>query len=168
MATDSLASAWRAVLLSRLQLTTRRSGLNLRQADYVRTLLRVFDVLWVHSRGLPVRVELRAVNCQIIAQEQRLAVRIDQLSVYFTGGGGTYLEPSIASHYLAALIAEAGARGVLGTVVAVKTQQSEIDAPLDDLAIDGQLSDGTATRLDLQITTTLSFTGRIRGQAPCG
>lgn len=102
MATDSLASAWRAVLLSRLQLTTRRSGLNLRKR-------------------------------QIIVQEQRLAVRVDQLSVYVTGGGGTHLEPRIASHYLAALIAEAGARGVLGTVVAVKTQQSEIDAPLDDL-----------------------------------
>ena len=29
--------------------------------------------------------------------------------------------------------AEGGARGVLGTVTAVKTQQSEIDAPLDDL-----------------------------------
>lgn len=81
------------------------------------------------------------------------------MSVYVTGGGGTHLEPRIASHYLAALIAEAGARGVLGTVVAVKTQQSEIDAPLDDLVIDGRLPDGTATRLDLQITTTLSFTG---------
>ena len=80
------------------------------------------------------------------------------MSVYVTGGGGTHLEPRIASHYLAALIAEAGARGVLGTIRAVKTQQSEIDAPLDDLVIDGQLPDGTATRLDVQITTTLSFT----------
>jgi hypothetical protein len=57
------------------------------------------------------------------------------LSVYVTGGGGTHLEPRVASHYLAAMVAEAGARGVLGTVVAVKTQQSEIDAPLDDLVI---------------------------------
>src|SRR5262245_41848884 len=56
------------------------------------------------------------------------------------------------------MIAEAGARGVLGTVTGVKTQQSEIDAPLDDLVIDGCLPDGTVTRLDLQITTTLSFT----------
>lgn len=56
------------------------------------------------------------------------------------------------------MVAEAGARGVLGTVVAVKTQQSEIDAPLDDLVIEGRLADGTGTRLDLQITTTLSFT----------
>lgn len=56
------------------------------------------------------------------------------------------------------MVAEAGARGVLGTVVAVKTQQSEIDAPLDDLVIEGRLPDGTDTRLDLQITTTLSFT----------
>ena len=47
---------------------------------------------------------------------------------------------------------------MLGTVTAVKTQQSKIDAPLDDLVIDGRLPDGTATRLDLQITTTLSFT----------
>ncbi len=80
------------------------------------------------------------------------------MSVYVTGGGGTHLEPRIASHYLAALIAEAGARGVLGTVVAVKTQQSEIDAPLDDLVIDGRLPNGASTRLDLQVTTTLSFT----------
>jgi hypothetical protein len=80
------------------------------------------------------------------------------LTVYVTGGGGTHLEPRIASHYLAAMIAEAGARGVLGTVTAVKTQQSEIDSPLDDLVIEGQLPDGTPTRLDLQITTTLSFT----------
>jgi hypothetical protein len=43
-------------------------------------------------------------------------------------------------------------------VTAVKTQQSEINAPLDDLVVEGQLPDGTATRLDLQITTTLSFT----------
>ncbi|RWN26108.1 MAG: hypothetical protein EOR97_30065 [Mesorhizobium sp.] len=80
------------------------------------------------------------------------------MPVYVTGGGGTHLEPRIASHYLAALIAEAGARGVLGMVTAVKTQQSEIDAPLDDLVVEGRLPDGTATRLDLQITTTLSFT----------
>ncbi len=43
-------------------------------------------------------------------------------------------------------------------VAAVKTQQSEIDAPLDDLVVNGRLSDGTSTRLDLQVTTTLSFT----------
>ena len=47
---------------------------------------------------------------------------------------------------------------MLGTVKDVKTQQSEIDAPLDDLVVEGRLPDGTATRLDLQITTTLSFT----------
>ncbi|MBR0642917.1 NACHT domain-containing protein [Plastoroseomonas hellenica] len=80
------------------------------------------------------------------------------MPVYVTGGGGTHLEPRVTSHYLAALIAEAGARGVLGMVTAVKTQQSEIDAPLDDLVVEGGLPDGTATRLDLQITTTLSFT----------
>lgn len=80
------------------------------------------------------------------------------MSVYVTGGGGTHLEPRVTGHYLAALIAEAGARGVLGTVTAVKTQQSEIDAPLDDLVIEGRMPDGTPTRLDLQITTTLSFT----------
>lgn len=80
------------------------------------------------------------------------------MSVYVTGGGGTHLEPRVTSHYLAAMIAEAGARGVLGTVTALKTQQSEIDAPLDDLVVEGRLPDGTATRLDLQITTTLSFT----------
>ncbi|MDE1145021.1 MAG: hypothetical protein PW843_00160 [Azospirillaceae bacterium] len=80
------------------------------------------------------------------------------MSVYVTGGGGTHLEPRVASHYLAAMIAEAGARGVLGAVTGVKTQQSELDAPLDDLVIEGRLPDGTATRLDLQITTTLSFT----------
>lgn len=80
------------------------------------------------------------------------------MPVYVTGGGGTHLEPRVTSHYLAALIAEAGARGVLGTVTAVKTQQEEIDAPLDDLVIEGCLPNGTATRLDLQITTSLSFT----------
>ena len=80
------------------------------------------------------------------------------MPVYVTGGGGTHLEPRVTGHYLAALIAEAGARGVLGAVVAVKTQQSEIDAPLDDLVVDGRLPDGTPTRLDLQVTTTLSFT----------
>lgn len=80
------------------------------------------------------------------------------MPVYVAGGGGTHLEPRVTSHYLAALIAEGGARGVLGTVTAVKTQQSEIDAPLDDLVVDGRLPDGTPTRLDLQVTTTLSFT----------
>lgn len=80
------------------------------------------------------------------------------MTVYVTGGGGTHLEPRIAGYYLAALLAETGARGVPGRVVAVKTQQSEIDAPLDDLVVEGLLADGTATRLDLQITTTLSFT----------
>lgn len=80
------------------------------------------------------------------------------MTVYATGGGGTHLEPRVTSHYLAAMLAEAGARGVLGTVTAVKTQQSEIDSPLDDLVIEGILPDGTVTRLDLQITTTLSFT----------
>lgn len=80
------------------------------------------------------------------------------MTVYVTGGGGTHLEPRVTSHYLAAMLAEAGARGVLGTVTAVKTQQFEIDAPLDDLVIEGRLPDGTATRLDLQVTTTLSFT----------
>ena len=80
------------------------------------------------------------------------------MTVYVTGGGGTHLESRITSYYLTALIAEAGARGVLGQVVSVKTQQSEIDAPLDDLVIDGALTDGTTTRLDVQITTTLSFT----------
>jgi hypothetical protein len=78
------------------------------------------------------------------------------LPVYVAGGGGTHLEPRVTSHYLAALIVEGGACGVLGTVTAVKTPQSETDAPLDDLVIGGQLPDGTATRLDLQITTTLS------------
>ncbi len=80
------------------------------------------------------------------------------MSVYVTGGGGTHLEPRITSHYLVAMLAEAGARGVLGRVVGVKTQQSEIDSPLDDLVVDGAFANGTATRLDLQITTTLSFT----------
>lgn len=80
------------------------------------------------------------------------------MPVYVAGGGGTHLEPRVTSHYLAALIAEGGARGVLGTVTAVKTQQSEIDAPLDDLVVNGRLPDGTSTRLDLQVTTTLSFT----------
>jgi hypothetical protein len=54
--------------------------------------------------------------------------------------------------------ADSGGRDVLGMVAAVKTQQSEIDAPLDDLVVNGRLSDGTSTRLDLQVTTTLSFT----------
>lgn len=82
----------------------------------------------------------------------------NKLTVYVTGGGGTHLEPRVTSHYLTAMISEAGARGALGTVTAVKTQQSEIDSPLDDLVIEGRLPDGTGTRLDLQITTTLSFT----------
>jgi hypothetical protein len=85
-------------------------------------------------------------------------MKVNLMSVYVAGGGGTHLESRVASHYLAALVAETGARGVLGIVTALKTQQFEIDAPLDDLVIDGRLTDGTATRLDLQITTTLSFT----------
>jgi hypothetical protein len=81
------------------------------------------------------------------------------LTVYGIGGGGTHLDPRITSHYLAAMIAEAGAHGVLGVlgaVAAVKTRQSEIDSPLDDLVIEGKLPDAIATRLDLQISTTLS------------
>jgi hypothetical protein len=54
------------------------------------------------------------------------------------------------------MIAEAGAHGVLGAVAAVKTRQSEIDSPLDDLVIEGKLPDATASRLELQISTTLS------------
>lgn len=45
---------------------------------------------------------------------------------------------------------EGGARGVLGTVTAVKTQQSEIDAPLDDLVVNGRLPDGTSAPLIAQ------------------
>ncbi|MCL6741768.1 hypothetical protein LZ518_11585 [Sphingomonas sp. RB56-2] len=91
-------------------------------------------------------------------QEPQVHQIANDLTVYVTGGGGTHLEPRVTTHYLAAMIAEAGARGMLGTVTAVKTQQSELGAPLDDLVIDGRLPDGTPTRLDLQITTSLSFT----------
>jgi len=80
------------------------------------------------------------------------------MTVYVTGGGGTHLEPRLTSYYLTALLAGGGARGVIGRVTHVRTQQAEIDAPLDDLVIEGVLPDGATTRLDLQITTTLSFT----------
>ncbi|ESZ61981.1 hypothetical protein [Mesorhizobium sp. L103C131B0] len=109
------------------------------------------------SRGVNGRVETAQANLHLVGKEQ-LCHQVEHLPVYVTGGGGTHLEPRIASHYLSALIAEAGARGLLGIVTAVKTQQSEIDAPLDDLVVEGRLPDGTTTRLDLQITTALAFT----------
>ncbi len=80
------------------------------------------------------------------------------MPVYVTGGGGTHLEPQ-DYQLLSRRVGRRGGRARRpGKVTAVKTQQSEIDSPLDDLVVVGVLADGTATRLDLQITTTLSFT----------
>lgn len=80
-------------------------------------------------------------------------------SPYASGGGGSFFEAPVLSYYLAALLCELPARGVLGNVVTgVRAQRGELGAPLDDLVLAGATDDGVITGLHLQIKNKISFT----------
>jgi NACHT domain len=80
-------------------------------------------------------------------------------SPYASGGGGTHFEATVLSYYLAVLLCDLPARGVLGNaVVSVRAQRAALGAPLDDVIVAGVTEDGTATALHLQIKNKLTFT----------
>ncbi|MDD5279505.1 ATP-binding protein [Acidithiobacillus sp.] len=80
-------------------------------------------------------------------------------SPYASGGGGSFFEAPVLSYYLAALLCELPARGVLGNAVTgVRAQRGELGAPLDDLVLAGATDDGVITVLHLQIKNKISFT----------
>jgi hypothetical protein len=80
-------------------------------------------------------------------------------SPYSSGGGGTHFEARVVAYYLAALLAEAPARGVPGLhVTEVLTQRADFGDPLDDLTVTGAFSDGSCARLAMQVKSSLSFT----------
>lgn len=80
-------------------------------------------------------------------------------SPYASGGGGTHFETTVISYYLAALLSDVPARGVLGiAVTSVRAQRAALGAPLDDVVVGGATEDGIATALHLQIKNKLTFT----------
>ncbi len=80
-------------------------------------------------------------------------------SPYSSGGGGSHFEATVVSYYLAALLCELPARGLLGNVVtSTRTQRGELGAPLDDIVLSGSTEDGEATVLHLQIKNQIAFT----------
>jgi hypothetical protein len=80
-------------------------------------------------------------------------------SPYSSGGGGTHFEARVVASCLVAVISESPVRGQLGEYATeVKTQRAAFGDPLDDVIVIGTQADGRITKLDLQITTQLSFT----------
>lgn len=80
-------------------------------------------------------------------------------SPYASGGGGSHFEATVVSYYLAAVLCELPARGVLGNIVtSVRAQRGEFGAPLDDIVLAGATDEGVATALHLQIKNKISFT----------
>jgi hypothetical protein len=93
--------------------------------------------------------------------EQRIAFAHGETmtSPYSSGGGGTHLEARVAASCLAAILCEAGVRGLPGQFATrVLGQRADFDDPLDDLIIEGIRSDGRKTQLDLQVKNKLTFT----------
>ena len=80
-------------------------------------------------------------------------------SPYSSGGGGTHFEARVVASCLVAVISEGPVRGLLGDYATeVKTQRAAFGDPLDDVVVFGTQADGRITKLNLQITTQLSFT----------
>lgn len=75
-----------------------------------------------------------------------------------TGGGGFSFEDAVVAIYLGALLGEESAPGLAGRIVSrVAVQQAAFGDPLDDLIVDGKASDGTESRLSLQIKRQLTI-----------
>lgn len=80
-------------------------------------------------------------------------------SPYSTGGGGTQFETRVTAYYFAAVLAEARGRALPGVYATeVLTQRAAFDEPLDDLVITGLSNDGAATKLSLQVKSSLRRT----------
>lgn len=80
-------------------------------------------------------------------------------SPYATGGGGFRFEDRVAAYYLACVLTETVARGLVGTHAAlVMAQRSDLGHPLDDIIIEGLSGGGEETRLSLQLKSKLTFT----------
>ncbi len=77
-------------------------------------------------------------------------------SAELTAGSGFTYEDRVAGVYLASLLAETGAPSLDAYVVArVSFQQSSFGHPLDDLIVDANANDGSASQLSLQIKRSL-------------
>jgi hypothetical protein len=80
-------------------------------------------------------------------------------SPYASGGGGSYFEATVVSYYLAALLCDLPARGILGSVVTgIRAQRGELGSPLDDIVLAGATEDSVGTALYLQVKNKISFT----------
>jgi hypothetical protein len=80
-------------------------------------------------------------------------------SPHATGGGGFRFEDRVAAYYLACVLTETVARGLVGTHAAlVMAQRSDLGHPLDDIIIEGLSGGGEETRLSLQLKSKLMFT----------
>lgn len=73
-----------------------------------------------------------------------------------TGGAGSTYESRVAAVYLAYLLIEGGARGIIsGKMDKVAVQRASIDAPLDDLKITALRNDSANVKYDAQIKRSL-------------
>jgi len=80
-------------------------------------------------------------------------------SPYATGGGGFRFEDRVAAYYLASVLTETVARGLIGThAELILAQRSDFGHPLDDVIIEGLSGAGERTRLSLQLKSKLTFT----------
>jgi hypothetical protein len=80
-------------------------------------------------------------------------------SPYATGGGGFRFEDRVAAYYLACVLTETVARGLVGTHAAlVLAQRGDLGHPLDDIIVEGLSGGGERTRLSLQLKSKLTFT----------
>lgn len=80
-------------------------------------------------------------------------------SPYSSGGGGFRFEDRVAAYYLASLLTESAARGLIGTHPAVvMAQRAELGHPLDDIIIEGVTVAGDTSRLSIQLKSKLTFT----------
>ena len=87
---------------------------------------------------------------------------------YGTGGGGFRFEDRVASYYLASILTETPARGLLGEYpISIGSQRADLGEPLDDLMIEGRGIAGETTRLKLQLKSQISFTRSNAEWADC-
>ena len=74
-----------------------------------------------------------------------------------TGGAGFTFEDRCSALYLAALLAEATAAGLIGDIVAcVELQRGSFGAPMDDIIVTGRSLDGSSRTLSLQVKRELT------------
>lgn len=74
------------------------------------------------------------------------------------GGAGHTFEDVVTAYYLAALLCEAGARGISDRIVTrVAVQQRSLGDPLDDLIVDFRSPTGDEARLSLQLKRSLAI-----------